>query len=198
MRSNLVLFLIVQCATTTAFIGHCQASFRSNHNFELQAKQKFKINTNVSGDVSSDGLLADKKKEQLKNAASRSAVESNLGVSNKRKMPSNSGSIGGGKKLSKKAQNLAEQRKGDVDSTLQAGISLVGDQDVQIVEAKRGAKRVTLLQGLTSTMEDRKKLLKELKSKLGGGGAMIEGVVSLISCSCFSIRYIHHYPIADV
>jgi translation initiation factor 1 (eIF-1/SUI1) len=85
-----------------------------------------------------------------------------------------------------------------VDSTLQAGISLVGDQDVQIVEAKRGAKRVTLLQGLTSTMEDRKKLLKELKSKLGGGGAMIEGVVSLISCSCFSIRYIHHYPIADV
>jgi len=198
MRSNLVLFLIVQCATTTAFIGHCQASFRSNHNFELQAKQKFKINTNVSGDVSSDGLLADKKKEQLKNAASRSAVESNLGVSNKRKMPSNSGSIGGGKKLSKKAQNLAEQRKGDVDSTLQAGISLVGDQDVQIVEAKRGAKRVTLLQGLTSTMEDRKKLLKELKSKLGGGGAMIEGVVSLISCSCFSFRYIHHYPIADV
>ena len=197
MRSNLVLFLIVQCATTTAFIGHCQASFRSNHNFELQAKQKFKINTNVSGDVSSDGLLADKKKEQLKNAASRSAVESNLGVSNKRKMPSNSGSIGG-KKLSKKAQNLAEQRKGDVDSTLQAGISLVGDQDVQIVEAKRGAKRVTLLQGLTSTMDDRKKLLKELKSKLGGGGAMIEGVVSLISCTCFSFRYIHHYPIADV
>lgn len=195
MRSNLVLFLIVQCATTTAFIS-VSGTFRSNHNFELQAKQKFKINTNVSGDVSSDGLLADKKKEQLKNAASRSAVESNLGVSNKRKMPSNSGSIG--KKLSKKAQNLAEQRKGDVDSTLQAGISLVGDQDVQIVEAKRGAKRVTLLQGLTSTMDDRKKLLKELKSKLGGGGAMIEGVVSLISCTCFSFRYIHHYPIADV
>lgn len=32
---------------------------------------------------------------------------------------------------------------------------------------------------MTSPMDDRKKILKEMKSKLGGGGSMIDGVLEI-------------------
>lgn len=175
-----LLFLAFHCFGN-AFIGNfAGTTFRppSCSTCELYAKRKFKINTNISGDVSSDGLLREKKELQEKINAARSKVESNLGVSPKKKMSSNSGGGGGTKKLSKKAEKLAKQRNGDVDSSLQAGLSVPEDQDVQIQIAKRGSKQVTIVRGLTSPMEDRKKLLKEIKKKLGGGGSMIEGVVS--------------------
>ena len=179
-----LLFLALHCFGN-AFIGKfAGTTFHppSCSTCELYAKRKFKINTNISGDVSSDGLLTEKKALQEKNNAARSKVESNLGVSPKKKMSSNSGGGGGGgggtKKLSKKAEKLAKQRNGDVDSSLQAGLAVPEDQDVQIQIAKRGSKQVTIVRGLTSPMEDRKKLLKEIKKKLGGGGSMIEGVVS--------------------
>jgi translation initiation factor 1 (eIF-1/SUI1) len=177
------------CGAIQAFVGVSRTLYAKN-SFEVQAKQKFKINTNISGNVSSDGLLADKKKEQEKQIEARSAVKSNLGVSRKKKMSSNSGSAGDSKKkLSMKAQKLAEQRNGSLDSTLQAGLSRPEDQDVQVQVAKRGSKQVTLVRGLTDAMDNRKTLLKEMKSKLGGGGAMIEGVVSscriLFSCKQF-------------
>ena len=80
----------------------------------------------------------------------------------------------------KKTENLEKQRNGDVDSALiLVGLALHEDQDVQMKVAKRGSKNATVVRGLTSAMEDRKKLLKELKSKLGGGGTMIEGVLEL-------------------
>mmetsp|Transcript_28975 Transcript_28975/g.53500 ORF Transcript_28975/g.53500 Transcript_28975/m.53500 type:complete len:217 (+) Transcript_28975:273-923(+) len=151
----------------------------------LYAKRKFKINTNLSGDVSSDGLLADRKISQEKRIVATVTVKSNLGVPSKTKMSSKTkNSNSAGKKVpawkAKKTENLAKQRNGDVDSTrILAGLVLPEDQDVQIKVAKRGNKNVTLVRGLTSAMEDRKKLLKELKSKLGGGGTMIEGVLEL-------------------
>jgi translation initiation factor 1 len=36
-----------------------------------------------------------------------------------------------------------------------------------------------MFRGLTSTTEDRKVLLKEMKTKLGGGGTLVEGVIEL-------------------
>ena len=48
--------------------------------------------------------------------------------------------------------------------------------------SKRGNKQVTIVRGMTSPMDDRKKLLKEMKRKLGGGGSMIEGVVRYDRC----------------
>mmetsp|Transcript_26933 Transcript_26933/g.39878 ORF Transcript_26933/g.39878 Transcript_26933/m.39878 type:complete len:203 (-) Transcript_26933:24-632(-) len=178
MKSHLIFCLLSHCGAIQAFAG-VSRTFYAKNGFELQAKQKFKINTNISGNISSDGLLADKKKEQEKQMEGRAAVKSNLGVSSKKKMTSNSGSAGDGKKLSKKAQKLAEQRNGSLDSTLQAGLSRPEDQDVQVQVAKRGSKQVTLVRGLTDTMDNRKTLLKEMKSKLGGGGSMIEGVLEL-------------------
>ena len=78
-----------------------------------------------------------------------------------------------------KADNLAKLRNGGVDSTSQTGTVLPADMDVQIKVAKRGGKNITLVRGLMSAMEDRIKILKEMKSKLGGGGAMIDGVLEL-------------------
>jgi len=198
MKLHLLVCFLSQCGAIQAFVS-VSRTFYAKNSFELQAKQKFKINTNISGNVSSDGLLADKKKEQEKQIEARSAVKSNLGVSSKKKMSSNSGSAGDGtKKLSMKAQKLAEQRNGSLDSTLQAGLSRPEDQDVQVQVAKRGSKQVTLVRGLTDAMDNRKTLLKEMKSKLGGGGAMIEGVVS--SCTILlslnnSLSHLMHSPL---
>jgi translation initiation factor 1 (eIF-1/SUI1) len=146
--------------------------FRHKNDIRLSAKQKIKINTNISGDISSDGLLADKKQEQKERTAARAAIKSNLGVSTKKKrvtekVPS-----------SKKADKLAKQRNGSVDSRFQAGLAVPEDQQVQVQVQTRGNKKVTLIRGLTSPMEDRKNLLKELRKSLGGGGTMVEGVVS--------------------
>lgn len=145
----------------------------------LHAKKKFKINTNIStSEISSDGLLAERKSIQQEQNSARDAVKSNLGVSSKNKKSSSSDGKVKNKKLSNKAEKLAKQRNGDVDSTLQAGLAMPEDQYVQIQVAKRGSKTVTIVRGLTSPMDERKKLLKELKSKIGGGGTLVEGVVS--------------------
>lgn len=139
---------------------------------KLYAKRKFKINTNLTGDVSSDGKLADRKEEQ----EARRPVTTNLGVSKKKKMSSAKTTS---KPLSKKAEKLAKERNGNTDSSLQAGISVPEDQDVQIKAMNRGNKKVTVVRGLTSSMDDRKKLLKEIKSKVGGGGTLVDGVLEL-------------------
>eukprot|EP00571_Detonula_confervacea_P003472 CAMPEP_0172329070 /NCGR_PEP_ID=MMETSP1058-20130122/60686_1 /TAXON_ID=83371 /ORGANISM="Detonula confervacea, Strain CCMP 353" /LENGTH=212 /DNA_ID=CAMNT_0013046219 /DNA_START=675 /DNA_END=1313 /DNA_ORIENTATION=+ len=183
----LLLALVLQSACfAAAFTAAKPTSLTTNTipstNFRpLHAKRKFTINTDLSGDVSSDGLLADRKKEQEKRAAAKAAVKSNLGRTgnNNKKKSSSAGKAAVPAWKAKKAETLAKQRNGDVDSTFQSGSTLPQDQNVQIKVAKRGNKNVTLVRGLTSGMEDRKKLLKELKSKLGGGGAMIDGVLEL-------------------
>lgn len=38
--------------------------------------------------------------------------------------------------------------------------------------------------GMTTPFKDRKILLKEMKSKLGGGGALVEGVLELQGSHC--------------
>ena len=94
------------------------------------------------------------------------------------------------KKLSPKAARLLKQRTsgGNIDSNIQTPIMGGGNgngqlfpekQAIQIRVVKRGNKVVTMVQGMTLPFKERKVLLKEMKSKLGGGGALVEGVLEL-------------------
>ena len=167
---QILLLWIVVTLKVNGFINW--SSSKQKITQKLYAKRKFKINTNLTGDVSSDGKLADRKEEQ----ESRRPVTTNLGVSKKKKMSSAKSTS---KPLSKKAEKLAKERNGNIDSSLQVGISVPEDQDVQIKAMNRGNKKVTVVRGLTSSMDDRRKLLKEIKSKVGGGGTLVDGVLEL-------------------
>ncbi|GFH59320.1 hypothetical protein CTEN210_15796 [Chaetoceros tenuissimus] len=167
-----ILLLWIVTLKVSGFINVHVSSSKPKITQKLYAKRKFKINTNLTGDVSSDGKLADRKEEQ----EARKPVTTNLGVSKKKKMSSAKTTS---KPLSKKAEKLAKERNGNIDSSLQAGISVPEDQDVQIKAINRGNKKVTVVRGLTSSMDDRKKLLKEIKSKVGGGGTLVDGVLEL-------------------
>jgi len=171
----LLLSLALQCPCAHSFISS-KNTFRLRNAIRLNAKQKIKINTNVAGDISLDGLLAAKKEEQKERNAARATVKSNLGISTKKKKDSSSTEK---VQLSKKRDKISKQRNGSVDSRLQAGLSVPEDQLVQVQVVTRGIKKVTLIRGLTSSMDDRKLLLKELKTSLGGGGTMVEGVLEL-------------------
>jgi translation initiation factor 1 (eIF-1/SUI1) len=95
------------------------------------------------------------------------------------------------KKLSPKAARLLKQRTsgGNIDSNIQTSMMGGGKngkgqlfpekQAIQIRVVKRGNKVVTMVQGMTLPFKERKVLLKEMKSKLGGGGALVEGVLEL-------------------
>lgn len=94
------------------------------------------------------------------------------------------------KKLSPKAARLLKQRTsgGNIDSNIQTPMMGGNDnngqlfpekQAIQIRVVKRGNKVVTMVQGMTLPFKERKVLLKEMKSKLGGGGALVEGVLEL-------------------
>ena len=84
------------------------------------------------------------------------------------------------KKLSVKAARIKKQRTvgGTVDSVTERAVSQSG-QTVEIRTAKRANKTVTMIQGMTLPMKERKILLKEMKAKLGGGGTLVEGVLEL-------------------
>lgn len=75
-------------------------------------------------------------------------------------------------KKAKKAK-LAKQRAGSAGET---GIRSTGkplaDQPVRIEMARRGNKQVTMIRGLETPLDDRKALLKVLKSKVGVGGTV--------------------------
>ena len=54
------------------------------------------------------------------------------------------------------------------------------EQGVQVVRGNRGSKTVTIVRGMDATpLEDKKKILKLLKSKLGVGGTLVEGVLEV-------------------
>ncbi len=86
------------------------------------------------------------------------------------------------KKLSPKAARLQKQRTSGgniVSSTTSMDQSREQQQTIQIRIAKRGNKTVTMIQGMTLPFKERKVLLKEMKTMLGGGGALVEGVLEL-------------------
>lgn len=111
-------------------------------------------------------------------------VKSNLGVPSKRQMKdkrSDKVSVSR-KKNSAMSEKLKRQRTsgGTVDSNSATILTAPpSEQDVLIKVAKRGSKSVTMVQGMSSPMDVRKKLLKEMKGALGGGGTLVEGVLEL-------------------
>jgi len=133
-------------------------------------KKKFAINPNVETEAIafSEGILTPKKREPTQ--------PSKLGVPSKRKPIAKTK-----KKLDTKSEKIRRQRTANdtVDSRFQSMISDPIDQNVQIQVAKRGNKEVTIIRGLTSTMDERKALLKDFKQKLGVGGTLAEGVLEV-------------------
>ena len=89
------------------------------------------------------------------------------------------------KRLSMKAQKIKNQRtsgglmnssKSATNNTAAGG----GDDNmIRIVLGKRGSKTVTMIQGMKISLEERKKLLKEIKNKVGGGGTVVDGVLEI-------------------
>ena len=92
------------------------------------------------------------------------------------------------KKLSPKAARLQKQRTsgGNITSNTETSTTSTFTEDqspekqtIQIRIAKRGNKTVTMIQGMTLPFKERKVLLKEMKTMLGGGGALVAGVLEL-------------------
>lgn len=50
---------------------------------------------------------------------------------------------------------------------------------IRIVIGKRGSKTVTMIRGMKMSLEERKKLLKEIENKVGGGGTVVDGVLEI-------------------
>ena len=75
-------------------------------------------------------------------------------------------------KKAKKAK-LAKQRAGRAgESGVRSTGKAIADQAVRVEMARRGDKQVTMVRGLETPAEDRKALLKLLKSKIGVGGTL--------------------------
>ena len=114
-----------------------------------------------------------------------------LGVPSKRKMKdlnSNSNNNDRDKKINKrlsmKAQKIKNQRTsgGLINSKSTTNNKAGGGGDdnmIRIVLGKRGSKTVTMIQGMKISLEERKKLLKEIKNKVGGGGTIVDGVLEI-------------------
>jgi translation initiation factor 1 (eIF-1/SUI1) len=126
----------------------------------------FKINPNLVGSISSDGILTDRRKDQPARAATTS-----LGKPTKRKHPSAE------RIMSKKDRQRTAN--GAVDSRREALVASPQEEKVQVLEAKRGSKTVTIVRGMTSPMDERKKLLKEMKRAIGVGGTLVDGVLEI-------------------
>ena len=100
--------------------------------------------------------------------------------------PRSTGSLG---KLSKKKENKAKsnkplskkERQRTANCTIQSQGSTVAnpaDQGVQVVHGNRDNKTVTIIRGMkVASIEEKKTLLKSLKSKLGVGGTLEDGVL---------------------
>uniref|UniRef100_A0A7R9WU55 SUI1 domain-containing protein n=1 Tax=Craspedostauros australis TaxID=1486917 RepID=A0A7R9WU55_9STRA len=164
------------------------------------------VSEDANGDGASDALEPKKKKKKKKPAF---VINTNLvgtissnpdGDQNK---PRSTGSLGVKSKKFKSERQQKQRQKmssslptdrpltkkekqrtgnGQIDSSKQTLLSdaeTKANEPVQVLEAKRGNKVVTIIRGMTSPMDDRKALLKEFKKKIGGGGAFVDGVLEL-------------------
>ena len=53
-------------------------------------------------------------------------------------------------------------------------------QGLQVIRGNRGNKTVTIIRGMNATsIEEKKKILKLLKRKLGVGGTLVDGVLEI-------------------
>jgi hypothetical protein len=149
---QLTIFILSMIVTgtflraTQAFLVHNNCG-RQHHNvitnLMMGKKMKFAIKENLAGSISSDGVF------QGREAKPR-PVSSKLGVPSKQKKNGsaqsnnkNSKSTTSGASLSKKERQRTGN--GNVDSTLSTRIAAPEKEDIQVLEAKRGGKSVTIV-----------------------------------------------------
>lgn len=130
-------------------------------------KKSFTINPNLSASISSNGILTD-------NRMSRPVASTSLGVPSKTNKAQKSTTP---KSMSKKDRQRTGN--GQIDSSRQTFLACPKQEDIQVLEVKRGPKTVTIVRGMTSPMEDRKRLLKAMKQSLGVGGTLVDGVLEI-------------------
>lgn len=153
---------------------------RGASNFKSNKKKKKKSTINydkLEEKVTRERTLLPRELREInENINKNSGAKSNLGVPSKRLQKKAE------KKLSVKAARIKKQRTagGTVNSNLETILPQSPErQSIEIRTAKRANKTVTMVQGMTLPMKDRKLLLKEMKATLGGGGTMVEGVLEL-------------------
>lgn len=84
------------------------------------------------------------------------------------------------KALSKKERQRTGNGKVDSGAGVATTTLNPSEQGLQVVRGNRGNKTVTIVQGMNATsIDDKKKILKTLKSKLGVGGTLVEGVLEI-------------------
>jgi len=94
-----------------------------------------------------------------------------LGILKKKKIKSN-----------KPLLNKKERQRtgnGEIDSTIEAMINDPENEKLQVLEANRGNKVVTIVRGMTTPMDERKKILKGMKKSFGAGGTLVDGVLEI-------------------
>jgi hypothetical protein len=158
MQSKLFILSIVAGAflgatrVLAAFGGvHNYAVGRQHHtvitNLMMAKKLKFSIKENLAGSISSDGVFQGRETKER-------PVSSKLGVASKQKknsitaqsitaQSSKSKTSTSGAPLSKKERQRTGN--GNVDSTLSTRIAAPEKEDIQVLEAKRGGKSVTIV-----------------------------------------------------
>lgn len=82
------------------------------------------------------------------------------------------------KALSKKERQRTAN--GTIDSNSSNVSADPSQQGLEVVRGNRGNKTVTIVRGMNTTqVDEKKKILKSLKSKLGTGGTLVDGVLEL-------------------
>jgi hypothetical protein len=105
------------------------------HNKRGKTTKGFTINPNLVGSISSDGVLTDRRKDQPARVSSTS-----LGKPTK---PKKEKSTTANNKMSKKDRQRTAN--GAVDSSLQTLIADPENEMIQVLQAKRGNKTVTIV-----------------------------------------------------
>lgn len=101
----------------------------------------------------------------------------NLGKPTKKKREQDSDE---NKTLSKKERQRTGNGKVDSGAGVTSTTLDPSQQGVQVLPGNRGIKTVTIVQGMnTTSIDDKKKILKTLKGKLGVGGTLVEGVLEI-------------------
>lgn len=81
-------------------------------------------------------------------------------------------------------QSIPRKEKPAAAPLRKAGVSAGQKVIVKLDRKGRGGKSVTLIEGLHLAPKEKEALLKQLKSRLGSGGALKEGVLEIQGDHC--------------
>lgn len=135
--------IFLRARTTQAFLLTPNQCGREHENaltkLMMAKNMKFSVKENLAGSISSDGVFQGRESKER-------PASSKLGVPSKQKknkLGNNKDSKSSGAPLSKKERQRTGN--GNVDSTLSTRIAAPEKEDVQVLEAKRGGKSVTIV-----------------------------------------------------